>query len=138
MILFDLECENGHVFEGWFPSGEDFDQQSAGGRICCPVCDAVKVKKAPMAPRTARASSDRTHRKREQAAMLRALRQLRRSVEKHSTYVGKRFPVEALEMHAGEREERSIYGEATSEEARELLEEGVPVCPLPWIDRPEH
>ena len=138
VILFDLECDSGHVFEGWFPSGADYDQQAAKGQIRCPVCDTVKVKKAPMAQRPARGQDREPERKQAQAAMLQALRKLRRTVEKNSTYVGDRFPAEARAMYAGECEEKSIYGEATCEEARELREEGVPVCPLPWIDRADH
>ena len=138
VILFDLECESGHVFEGWFPSGAEFDQQANKGQILCPVCDTANVKKAPMAPRSARGQPAERNPKHEQAAMLRALRKLRQTVEKNSTYVGDRFPAEARAMHAGECEEKSIYGEATFEEARELREEGVQVCPLPWIDRADH
>ncbi len=138
MILFDLECDKGHVFEGWFPSGAEYDKQAAAGQISCPVCDTVKVKKAPMAPRPQRGKAAQSERKRTQGAVLQALRKLRQTVEKNSTYVGDRFPAEARAMHAGEREERSIYGEASGDEARALREEGVPVCPLPWIDRADH
>ncbi len=138
MILFDLECEGGHVFEGWFPSGAEYEQQADRGQIRCPVCDSAKVKKAPMAQRPQRGQAPEPDRKVEQGALLQALRKLRQSVEENSTYVGKRFPAEARAMFAGDREGRSIYGEATCEEAEELREEGVPVCPLPWIDRADH
>lgn len=141
MILFDLQCDSGHVFEGWFPSSEDYGKQARRGQVSCPVCASTKVKKAPMAPKTGRGpigDGDRHAAARAQGKVLRAMRELRKTVEENSEYVGSRFPDEARSIHLGETEARSIYGEASKREAKELQEEGVPVCRIPWVPRADN
>ncbi|MEJ1969823.1 MAG: DUF1178 family protein [Rhizomicrobium sp.] len=128
MIVYNLRCRNAHEFEGWFRDSAAFDAQAKSGKITCPVCDSRKVEKAIMAPAVAGA-------KKSTATEARQLRQfmtgLRRYVQENADYVGPSFAEEARKIHYGEAEHRHIYGEATVEEAKELVEEGVDVAPLP-------
>ncbi|MGY6410476.1 MAG: DUF1178 family protein [Alkalilacustris sp.] len=139
MIRYSLRCPNGHGFDSWFGSAGDYDRLTAAGQIACPDCGAGNVAKAPMAPsvrpgRNAAApppapgpalSPDEARRA--------ALAELRRRIEASSENVGLRFAAEARAMHAGEAPERPIHGEARPDEARALIEEGVPVLPLPFL-----
>lgn len=140
MISYTLRCQNGHSFESWFQSAAAFDSLTAGGHLSCPTCGSAEVEKALMAPavRPARnAATAPTEAPRPalapQTELEEALAALRREVEKNSEYVGLNFVAEARRIHEGEAPERSIYGEARPEEARRLLEDGVPVAPLPFI-----
>lgn len=133
MIRYGLSCDNGHVFEGWFSSGEDFDRQQAMALVTCPTCGSPHVVKQLMAPSvsTARRREERT-----QSGRREAVAQLRETVAKiraNSEDVGDRFPEEARKIHYGEAEQRGLIGRATLDEARELLEEGVEVAPLPIL-----
>lgn len=134
MIRFSLICENEHEFDGWFRNGDDFDTQQKRGFVSCPVCNSGKVGKALMAPAVS------TGRKREKMALAlgeeqkKALAQLREFAKKareNADYVGDRFAEEARRIHFGETEARGIYGEATPDEARALVEDGVEFMPLP-------
>ncbi len=142
MIRYALRCANGHEFEGWFSASDDFDAQKADGRLSCPVCESAKVDKQIMAPAVACRRTDlASARGAEGDAKAFAsghdprigelMRRIRAHVETHFDYVGDRFAQEARAMHAGEAEARSVYGEATAEEVKALVEEGVPVAPLP-------
>lgn len=141
MILFDLACSRSHVFETWFRDGAAFEAQRKSRKIACPVCGDVRVRKAPMAPRIAKGAGDEPPAKAVApqpgmpAEMMRALRKLRQMVEGTCDYVGPRFPEEARAIHYGERQKRGIYGEATSEEAEGLTEEGIEVARIPWVPR---
>ena len=173
MIVFDLTCAQGHVFEGWFRDSATFEVQKTDGDIVCPVCADSTVTKAPMAPNLASGRpapdtesaavsvaasqlpkrSGRDRRSREQvfhapagesatgkaaalaAEAARALRALRDEVKKSCDYVGERFAEEARKMHYGEAEQRSIYGETTIDEAKELRDEGIEIQPLPRLPR---
>ena len=133
MIVYSLSCAAGHAFEGWFSSSAAYDEQLAGGKLVCPVCDSRKVSKAPMAPALSNAVGKQ---KSEPAAHeLRKMRQFMTGLRKHvmetGENVGRDFPEEARKIHYGETEERPIYGEASVKEAVELVEEGVNVAPLP-------
>ncbi len=130
MILFDLKCADGHVFEAWFRDGETFDAQAAAGGVACPVCGDIGVAKAPMAPNVARKAPMREA---EQSAD--KLRALREHVEKTCEHVGERFPEEARKIHYGERDKRNIYGEASLDEARALHDEGIEFGWLPFGPR---
>jgi hypothetical protein len=130
VILYNLICANNHGFEAWFRDSAAFDRQAEDGTLLCPVCHTRKVSKAVMAPalsgtKKARLSDDEACKMRQFATGL------RKYVEQNADYVGREFPEEARKIHYGESEERHIYGEATAEEARELIEEGVDVAPLP-------
>jgi hypothetical protein len=136
VIVYSLNCSEGHAFEGWFKDSAAYDAQAAEGKLVCPVCESRGVTKAPMAPSLPSAVGER---KSASAATapdeLRKMRQfvtgLRKYVEQNAEYVGPRFPEEARKIHYGETEERHIYGEASIDEAKELIEEGVDVAPLP-------
>ena len=136
MIVYSLNCSKGHAFEGWFKDSAAYDAQAADGTLVCPICDSRKIEKAPMAPSLPSAVGERKNAAATAAPdELRKMRQfmtgLRKYVEDNADYVGPRFPEEARKIHYGETEERHIYGEATVDEARELIEEGVDVAPLP-------
>ncbi len=126
MIRYALKCEAGHAFESWFKSAGAYEALRGAGHVACPDCGSAAVEKELMAPAVASGQA----RAADRAA---ALAELKRKVEENADYVGMNFVAEARAMHAGERPERSIYGEARPEEAIALLEEGVPVAPLPFL-----
>jgi hypothetical protein len=133
VIVYNLKCSNSHEFEGWFKDSSAFAEQAEGGKLACPICDSRKVGKAPMAP-----SVSGTKKRADPAAApheLRRMRQfmtgLRKYVQENAEYVGPKFPEEARKIHYGETEERPIYGESSLKEAKELVEEGIDVAPLP-------
>lgn len=121
MILYNLTCAAGHEFEAWFRNGDAYCDQAARGVIACPECGATDVRKAPMAPRLGKGVAKRQD----------ALAELRSLVESRFENVGGRFAETARRIHYGETEARPIYGEATAEEVKDLLEEEIPVLPLP-------
>jgi hypothetical protein len=133
MIRYALLCDHEHEFEGWFAASADFDDQQARGLVECPVCASKAVRKAIMAPAvsgTKRRSQDpspaQTH-----AMMMEAMGRVRRHVEDNFDDVGDTFAREARAIHEGRSEDRGIYGQATSQEVRDLVEDGVPIAPLP-------
>ena len=131
MILFDLRCGGGHVFEAWFKSGAAYDDQRAGGLIACPICGDADVAKAVMAPNVA-PKGNRREPASPQAmkAAIAALASAQAEALKTSTWVGGKFAETARSMHAGEVAEAPIHGQATRAEAKALVAEGVPVAPL--------
>lgn len=155
MIRYALACDSAHAFESWFPSGDAYDAQAARGLVSCPACGSTRVAKQVMAPRVARtdvshAQSARADQSPAEPApppaapeasgpvlsgpdeRLRALvRALREHVTRNADYVGDRFAEEARRIHYGEEDERPIYGEASADEVRALLDEGVEIAPLP-------
>ncbi len=140
MIVFDLKCGAGHVFEAWFGSSADYDDQQARGLVSCPICGDGTVVKAVMAPNVGakgNAGSDLTS----PAAIKTAMRELARAQAQAlstSTWVGGDFANQARAMHLGEQDRATIHGQATPAEARALVEEGVPVAPLPFpVSPPE-
>jgi hypothetical protein len=137
MILFDLICDQEHEFEAWFASSEAFGKLKAAKAVSCPHCGSNEVSKALMAPKLSRKVGEekRMSAEEERTKVRAALKQLRKTVEDTSDYVGKEFPEEARKMHYGESEKRNIYGEASEDEAKELSEEGVPVTQIPWIEK---
>lgn len=150
MIVFDLACIEGHRFEGWFGSSGDFEDQRARGLLACPTCGASDVSKAPMAPAVPAKGNSRQEvlppetRAPEARAManapmppemqkaLAALAKAQAEALKSSTWVGDKFAEETRKMHYGERDETPIHGQASLAEAKALIEEGVPVAPLPF------
>jgi len=132
MIRYALICEHEHEFEGWFGSSGDFDDQQARGLLDCPVCATKAVRKQIMAP--AVAGTRRTVQdegRASQSMMLEAMGRLRRHVEENFDDVGDTFAKEARAIHEGKSEVRGIYGQATPAEVRDLVEDGVPVAPMP-------
>jgi hypothetical protein len=134
MIIFDLKCApQGHVFEAWFGSNEDYEAQHARGLVACPVCGSDAVDKAPMAPRVGgKASESGTLPPAAVKAALAGMAEAQKQMLAQSEHVGERFPDEARAIHLGESEARSIHGQATARQADELREEGIKVAPLPF------
>ncbi|MCZ8369424.1 MAG: DUF1178 family protein [Porphyrobacter sp.] len=146
MIVFDLSCSNGHRFEGWFGSSADFEDQRERGLLCCPTCGSGAVTKAPMAPAVPAKGNVRkealppqtpqpmvnTPMPDEMRKALRQLAEVQAQALKNSTWVGDKFAEETRKMHYGERDEAPIHGQASLAEAKALIEEGVPVAPLPF------
>lgn len=141
MIVYDLVCEDGHRFEGWFASSSDFASQVENGMVSCPFCESALVEKAPMAPAVPRKGNQLPSVSPQQAMVsapmppkaveiLNKLAKLQAEALKDSRWVGKDFAEHSREMHFGDREMETIHGHATLDEAKELLEEGVPVMPL--------
>ena len=139
MIVFQLKCAKDHHFEAWFRDGATYDVQSAAHDIECPYCGDSHVAKAPMAPNvvTTTGKMDPAEQRAKDVAqqILQAVGKLREHVEDKCENVGDKFAEEARRIHYGESEERSIYGEATAEEARELDEEGIAYTRIPWAPR---
>jgi hypothetical protein len=139
MIQYALKCAEGHSFNSWFQSADAYEKLSVAGHVTCAICGNAKVAKAIMAPRVT-AARDAAAEPVKPGALSKpanpaeqALANLRKEVEDNSDYVGMNFASEARAMHDGDLPERSIYGEAKPEEARKLVEEGIPVAPLPFL-----
>jgi hypothetical protein len=131
VIVYNLRCEQDHEFEGWFKDSAAFDAQAADRKLVCPVCETRKVEKAPMAPSVSGTKKRVVNSPEELKQMRQFMTGLRKYVQDNAEYVGPKFPEEARKIHYGETEDRHIYGEATLKEAKELIEEGVDVAPLP-------
>lgn len=143
MIVFDLHCDNGHRFEGWFGSSTDYDSQKARGLVSCPNCGSAEVSKAPMAPAVGAKGNSRTEIapvKAEQLSNTPMPPEVRTALEtlakaqakalESSTWVGEKFAEKARSQHYGDAEESPIHGKATREEAQELAAEGIAIAPI--------
>jgi hypothetical protein len=142
MIKYSLTCEKDHSFESWFPDSASFDRLAKRGLVVCPECNSSRVGKALMAPAVVGANKrdqpaaeptpanvalvDERHRRLREMA-----KELRQEIMAKTDDVGPRFPDEARAIHAGDAPQRSIRGQATADEARALIEEGVGVLPIP-------
>ena len=148
MIVFDIQCGKGHVFEGWFADSASFDAQVEAGDVACPICGDTKVEKALMAPSvavapragraTAAESPDTTavalaRQKDETRRIMAMARAVKAHVEKNFENVGPRFANEARKIHYGDAQKRNIHGVATPVESRELREEGIEFGELPAL-----
>ena len=153
MIHYNLRCGRGHAFESWFQSSSAYESQEKRKLISCPTCGSDKVERAIMAPRVVskkgreRSAPEPTPASMDVAAPAAAtplmmaqerelrtkLKELRDHIVKNADNVGERFPNEARKMHYGDIEHRPIYGEASPDEARSLIEEGIEVSPLPVL-----
>ena len=153
MIRYSLACERGHEFESWFANSAAYDKQAKRGLVACPICGSTKVDKAIMAPRLARsdkpidvpaaapppappasdAPSPVAMISPQEREMRTKLKELRDHLTKNSENVGRKFPEQARKMHYGEIEHKSIYGEASPQEAKDLHEEGIEFHPLPVL-----
>ena len=132
MIVFDLRCSLGHVFEAWFASSGAFEDQRQRSLVQCPVCADTRIEKAVMAPNVAAKGNSRPAVTPEAVkAALHALATAQQRALEGSRWVGKSFATEARAMHLGDQEQEPIHGQATFAEATALAEEGVPVVPLP-------
>jgi hypothetical protein len=144
MIKYSLTCEKDHSFDSWFPDSASFDRLAKRGLVVCPECNSSRVGKALMAPAVVGAKKrdkpaaepapanvalvDERHRRLREMA-----KELRQEIMAKTDDVGPRFPDEARAIHAGDAPQRSIRGQATADEARALIEEGVGVLPIPNI-----
>jgi len=148
MIRYSLICAEGHEFESWFASSDAYDKLEAQGHLSCAVCGSSRVQKSLMAPAIARKGNSGSSAdieaplKGDGGEAMKAARELmafmekvRTHVEANAEYVGDKFADEARAIHNKESEMRQIYGEATLEEARELIEDGVAVAPIPAAPR---
>jgi hypothetical protein len=153
MIRYALSCEHGHGFESWFANSAAYDKQARRALIACPVCGSAKVEKAIMAPRLGRSETAEVTTLPAPPApkppaavngplavmsppereLRKKLKELREHITKNADYVGPRFPEQARKIHYGEIEHRSIYGEASADEAKELHDEGIEFHPLPIL-----
>jgi hypothetical protein len=146
MIVYDLACDKGHRFEAWFKDSATYDRQEKKKQLSCAVCGSSRVHKALMAPRIGSGKKDggeaptpasyaNDPEVKKAAALMKELAELRRHVEKNADYVGPKFADEARRIHYGEKDRRNIYGEASSEEAKELSDEGIEFARIPWLPR---
>ena len=142
MIRYDLTCEKGHDFDGWFRDSAAFDAQAARGLVSCAVCGSAKVEKQLMAPGIPTKGNRKADAPKQLvagpvdprlAAMMQMVREMRKHVAENAEYVGENFAEEARKIHYEEAEQRGIYGEATAEDAKALIEEGIAVHPLPRL-----
>jgi hypothetical protein len=135
VIVFDLKClGGGHVFEGWFGSSSDYESQRERGLIQCPLCGTAKVEKAAMAARL-NTKGNKDEASPDPAAlksMMARLASMQKKMLEGSNYVGDRFADEARAIHLGEVDARAIHGRASKAESDSLIEDGVPVSPLPF------
>jgi hypothetical protein len=150
MIHYALICDRKHEFEGWFNNAADYDKQAKRHLVSCPVCGSTAVDKAIMAPAISASKKKKAVASKPEAAVpqtnapvamlspqeteVRAkLKELRDHLTKNADNVGKKFPEEARKMHYGDIEHRSIYGEASTEDAKKMLDEGIEFHPLPTL-----
>jgi len=128
MIVFDLQCrDGGETFEAWFRSNADYEEQRASGLVQCPMCRSANIAKAPMAPRVPRKGS---------AEPMARLAAMQAELLKDSRWVGDKFAETARAMHRGDMEPEQVHGNATLAQAQSLVDEGVPVAPLPLLAVP--
>jgi len=142
LIIFDLRCAaQGHVFEAWFGSTADYETQKARGLVACPLCGSAEIAKAPMAPAVGAKGNSRAPTAAPELfsgdpekvkAMLAAAAAVQKQMLQGSESVGDRFADEARAIHLGEAEARAIHGRATRAQAESLVEDGIPVAPLPF------
>lgn len=151
MIKYALRCDNDHRWDAWFESIAGFDSQSARGLVECPFCGSIKVEKAPMAPAVAKgaaelpavpvATAPDSVAETPDLTLPEPVREFfagwREHIARNYDYVGDSFAREARAIHEGDSEERLIYGQTTPAEARALIEDGIPVAPLPPLASPK-
>ena len=134
MIKYNLTCECGNAFESWFANSSEFDSLIRKKLVKCIYCDSSSVKKTVMAPRLTRKSNQISKKTKLQRRIKKQLVDFKKYIEKNCENVGERFPQEARNIHYDKKTSKGIYGKATSEETSELIEEGIDVCTLPWLD----
>lgn len=132
MIQYALKCDNDHTFDSWFQSASAFDKLKSAGMIICETCGSSHINKAIMAPNVAPSRKQVTLAPKAEET---PVAEMQKTVEANSEYVGQNFAKEARSMHLGETQERSIYGEAKIEDAKKLIDDGIPVVPLPFVPK---
>ena len=138
MIRYSLHCDEDHTFDSWFRSGEDYDSLRKVGMLSCPICGSENVSKSMMSPQVKSSGTEeqdvKTDLSKPASPAEQAISELRNLIKKQSEYVGREFPSEARAIHFGDAPKRSIYGEAKPDEAQALLDDGILVAPIPWVD----
>ena len=134
MIKYNLIFKCGNSFESWFSASSEFDSLLKKKVIKCIYCESSDVKKTVMAPRLSRKSNQILKKNKLQRNIKKQLVDFKKYIEKNCEDVGERFPQEARNIHYDKKTSKGIYGKATSEETSELIEEGIDVCTLPWLD----
>lgn len=131
MIVFNLNCFScASSFEGWFENTKDFNEQIKKGLVTCPSCNSSQIKKGLMAPNVAKKSNSKISKRNKSIAS--NVKKLKKIIEKEFDYVGDKFTEEAKKIKYGEAKERAIYGEASIEQTKELIDEDIDVLPLPF------
>ena len=131
MIVFNLNCSDcSFTFEGWFENTKDYNKQIKQGLVCCPTCNSSQIKKGLMAPNLAKKSNTKISKRNKSIAS--NVKKLKKIIEKEFDYVGDKFTEEAKKIKYGESDERAIYGEASIDQTKELLDEDIDVLPLPF------
>lgn len=133
MIQFSLRCDNDHRFDSWFQSASAFDKLKAQGMVSCSVCGTSAVEKAVMAPRVSTGRDTERPLSEPKTPAEQAMAELRKRIEAESDYVGNDFVKEARRIHEGDAKARQIHGEARLDDAKKLIEDGIPVMPLPFL-----
>ena len=131
MIVFNINCSDcNSSFEGWFENTKDYNKQIRQGLLSCPSCNGFQIKKGLMAPNLAKKSNTKISKKNKSFAS--NVKRLKKIIEKEFDYVGDKFTEEAKKIKYGEVKERSIYGEASIEQTKELIDEDIDILPLPF------
>ena len=138
MIKYNLICECGETFESWFSSSAEYDALKRKNLICCIYCDGTLVKKTVMAPNLFSKSNKITKKIKSERKIKKQLVEFRKYIEKNCKNVGDNFPQEARSIYYDNKNSKGIYGKATQEETTELLEEGIDVAMIPWVDKSEN
>ena len=138
MIKYNLICKCGKTFESWFASSSEFDSLLKKKIIKCIYCESSSVKKTVMAPRLTRKSNQILKKNKLQKNIKKRLSDFKKYIEKNCENVGERFPQEARNIHYDKKTTQGIYGKATPEETSELLEEGIEVATIPWVNKSEN
>ena len=131
MIVFNLNCfDCAYSFEGWFENTKDYNKQIRKGLLTCPSCNSTQIKKGLMAPNVSKKSNSKISKRNKSIAS--NVKKLKKIIEKEFDYVGDKFTEEAKKIKYGEVKERAIYGEASIEQTKELIDEDIDVLPLPF------
>ena len=138
MIKFNLTCKCGETFESWFSSSEEYVSLSKKKLIKCIYCDSSVIKKSVMAPNVSSKSNKISKKTKFEKNIKKQLLDFRKYIEKNCKNVGDNFTREARNIHYDKKSSKGIYGKATKEETSELLEEGIEVATIPWIDKSEN
>ena len=138
MIKYNLVCKCGKIFEGWYSSSSEFDSLSKKKLVECIYCNSNSVKKSVMAPNLSSKSNKTSKKTRIEKDLKKQLINVRRYIEKNCKNVGDNFTQEARNIHYDNKNSKGIYGRATPEETNELLEEGIEVATIPWVDKSDN
>ena len=138
MIKYNLICKCGNTFESWFSSSSEFDFLCKKKLVKCIYCESSTVKKTVMAPNLSSKSNKVFKKTKLEKKIKKQLLDFRKYIEKNCKNVGENFTREARSIHYDKKTSQSIYGKATAEEATELLEEGIEVTTIPWVDKSEN